>query len=541
MAIAAAESVRQSRKPGALPEALVIVALVVASLVFLLLFNNILRTYYKHVGSYSGLLAALPFLVTAAGAMLFARERYTQFVPLLRIALRSSGIGLLVYLLIEPPDFTLAVTDFHGQARYVHMAYYAAVGLAAASIFAPAFIVPVAIYIISARRLIDGISGLPSSLLDVHYMLDMAVYLTVFGLVGRRLVGSRLSLWASGERQQEIALIAFGLHLGNYFWSGIAKLLVGPYFWTWVIENRTHNLIPYALEKGALPIGHIPWLTQFAYDTTEFAITPVNIAIVAVQLFAIICVLRLLWLKVATILYDVLHVGIYVLSGILFWPWIWNNFTILLAARTQRAEISKQAQMACILTILLSNPHFGLYKAAWLAWFDVADARQLYVEAVTDQGRATVPPSFFLSHSFSVSLGYMDTSSHEGQYDHTNWNAARPYARQASSGTCPPPSPDRARVDTAEMRTARLERIHRFLRAHHAKMLEREATFGKHTYYFRMHHHPSNPYLFPKFGSLNLADVRAYDLVLESVCHDIQNGRVIKRVVGRTVEHFDVR
>jgi hypothetical protein len=530
------------RKPRELPHVLFTIGLVVASLLFIALFNSILRALYKTLAPHSELVAALPLIAAAALALLFVRERYAQFIPLLRIALRSSSIGLLVYLIAEPPDLTLSVPAFAGDAHYIEHAYYVAVAMAAVSVISPAFNIPVAVYIISTRHLSEGISGVPTSTLDIRYMVDMAVYLSVFS-IGLARIGRTLDpSFNSTAQQQNIAFVAFGLHLGNYFWSGLAKALAGPYFWTWPLENHTQNLIPYALDKGALPLGHVPWLVQFAYDAVQLLIVPLNVVIIGFQLFAIFCVLRLSWLKISTLFYDLLHVGIYVLGGLFFWPWIWNNFTILLAANSLRVSIPNHAKVACIVTILLGNPLVEFYRAARLGWFDVADARQSYFEASTDTERVRVPASFFLSHSFGVSLGYMDSAAHAGHYGHTPWNAATDYNRQITSGTCPAPSPpDASKIESEEQRKRRLEGIGRFLRAHHAKMLARQESRGKFGYYYRVHHHPSNPYLFGKFGALDLKAVRAYELVLESACYQLKEGRLIKRVVGRTVERFDVR
>ena len=53
----------------------------------------------------------------------------------------------------------------------------------------------------------------------------------------------------------------------------------------------------------------------------------------------------------------------------------------------------------------------------------------------------------------------------------------------------------------------RQARVGRFVRAHHEKMLERQAFLGPLSYYFHLHHHPSNPMLYPEFNSLKLQDI----------------------------------
>ncbi|WP_072396586.1 hypothetical protein [Hyphomicrobium sp. CS1GBMeth3] len=518
-----------------------IAGLVIVSLLSIGLFNSSVKAFYKFAATQSAAVGFLPIGAATLMAIPFLRVRGTHFIPLLRIALISSSLGMLAYLLFERPDYTLSDPAFSGAAAYIGYAYYLVVGLAVASVVFPALNIPVAIYIISTTALIAPISGIPSSTLDIRYMVDMAVYLTVFP-IGLRLIASRLGASFEQQRhQQTLAFIGFGLHLSNYFWSGVAKIVVGPYFWTWPLENKTHNLIPYAIDKGTLVFGQFPFLVDVAHSGSALMIVPLNILIVGFQLFAIACVLRRSWLVVTTLFYDLMHIGIYVLGGILFWTWIWNNFTILLAVNAFKERISQAAKAACVFTILLGNPWAGLYGSARLGWFDVADARQIYFEAVTDNGEVRVPASFFLSHSYGVSLGYVDTLPRSGHYGPSNWNTVRDYTRQLTSGTCPAPESGPAKgEETAGQREMRLAKLGGFVRAHHDKMLDRAAALGKNNFYFRIHHHPSNPYLFPEFGRLDLKDVRAYNLVIESACYQLREGQVVKRVVGRTVERFDV-
>jgi len=83
-------------------------------------------------------------------------------------------------------------------------------------------------YLSSARHMVTAISGLPMSTLDIRYMLDMAMYLAVFGIFVLK-VAPRLHPWlASTDRQGEIVGVGMGLHLANYFWSGAAAGRLSP-------------------------------------------------------------------------------------------------------------------------------------------------------------------------------------------------------------------------------------------------------------------------------------------------------------------------
>jgi hypothetical protein len=533
--------VAATRDPGRAFGWLVGPILICASVGLLVGLNNGLVRYYGQFGVRSVWWALIPVLGALVFSLLFVRVRYADFVPILRVSLRCSALGTLVYLVVEPPDFTLAFEAAAPAFEYVHKMYFAALPLAVIGLLRPSFIVPVAIYLISTRYLSEAISGYPISTLDIRYMMDMAIYLVLFAVPLVSLGGRAWHWFGSPVRQTELTFVAFGLHLGNYFWSGVAKVAIGPHLWTWVLENATYNGITYALENGTLPLGHLPWVVNALKSASQPIVAPLNLAVAGFQLFAIVCVFRISWLKIATVFYDLLHLGIYLLAGILFWPWIWNNLSILVALRGNTAPVAPTAKLACVVTILLGCPAIGLYHFAWLGWFDVSDVRRAYFEAVTTNSRVVaVPPSFFLSHSYSVSQGFMDTVPQNGHYAHTWWNSA-PYSRLLSSGSCPQPPAKVGGGETEAQRSERLDRAGRFLRAHHAKMKDREARFGHLSYYLRSHHHPSNPYLFPEFGALKLDDIAGYNLVLESACLRIVHGKPEKTVVGRTVEYFDVR
>lgn len=517
------------------------IAFAVITLVTLDIGNDLVHRFFYDPASWK---IYVPLAGASLVAAFFYKARYEDFGGLLRACLRASAAGLLVYLIIESPDYSLGVPEAARGLAYINDSYPFALVLAVAGIFRPSFVIPTVIYIASTRHLVWGVSGLPLSFLDIRYMLDMAMYLAVLGIAVVK-IGPRVHPWlAAPERQFEIVGVAMGLHLANYFWSGIAKVTIGPTPWYWAIENQTYNQIPYTIESGILPMGHIPWLSQFAYDTLSFFNTPLNAIIMLVQLFAILCVLKVSWLKITSILFDLLHIGIYVFGGLFFWPWIWNNLTIWWAARSQKQGLALQTKVACIAAIVVGAPLFQTNPAAWLAWYDVADARQIYFEAVTEDGRTVKTPSaFFGSHSYAISHGYMGHHDVEGQYTATMLASSHTLDRNERSGDCADPSSfkESKYKETEAEQLARQASLGNFLTYHHAKMLGREAAVGRGSWYFHAHHHPSNPFLYEEFNALSLENVIGYNLVLESVCHAMKDGRVEKKVLARTTEFYDVR
>lgn len=472
--------------------------------------------------------------------LVFFGVRYAVMTPLLRVATRSSALGLLVFLLVEPPDFVVADSTQVIAIQFVYSGYWLALGSAVLSTFRPSFVPAVAVYLLGTRFLCDRISGLPVSTLDIQYMLEIALFLGGFSVLLVGLAAKWMPAFGTTQRQYELAFAAFGLHLGNYFWSAIAKLTAGPHLWSWIVENPTYNSISYALENGILPIGGVPVLVMWADAVVRFLSVPLNAAILGVQLAAVICVFRVGWLKAATLAYDVLHTGIFLLGGLFFWPWVWNNVTILVAVRKRVEPIGRGAKLACLTVILLGHPGLSLVSSAWLAWFDITDARQTYFEAVLDDAStAKVPSSFFLGSSHSVGHAQMGRVPIAGQFPFL-WSASATYERFIESGACSPPGAGFEPNEPAAERDKRLKVVGDFLRANHARMLDFYATWGRWAIYARSHHLPSNPFLYEAFNRIDLSRVVGYNLVAQSICHHLKDGRLDNRVLATQKEYFDV-
>ena len=186
-------------------------------------------------------------LASLIGAVAFSSVRYRHFPRIFSLLLRSTVVGVLVYLVVEPPDFTLVNDNAAILSTYVEWGYWIALGSAVASVWRPSLIFPAALYAMSTRYVVETISGYSISTLDIVYMIEMAQFLACAACalsllswaqttsMGR--VNSVLLLIDRDRLAICLAFIAFGFHLGNYFWSGYQKLAIGPYLWSWAIEN----------------------------------------------------------------------------------------------------------------------------------------------------------------------------------------------------------------------------------------------------------------------------------------------------------------
>lgn len=316
--------------------------------------------------------------------------------------------------------------------------------------------------------------------------------------------------------------------------------MIGPAPWTWALENQTQNMLLVGLMRGVLPTGHWPGVTEALHAGLGAGVVVSNIAVLAVQLAAPVAVLRMAWLRLASLAYDALHIGIWIAGGLFFWPWVWNNISVLLAARRRfEHEIGLVPRLCCIATIGLGlGPDLG--HSARLAWFDVTEIRIPMIEARAgeDAPWVAVPVSYFLSHSYAISHGYHDRARTPGHYPPSIWGSVKSVDRLRRNGRClPPATPDRP--ETTEERAARMERFQRFIKAHHAKMADRAGWLPDHAYYLRSHHHPSNPLLHRPFNALAIPQITEYRLLTESVCLSLEGGRLRRTILKQdeTVVH----
>ena len=152
----------------------------------------------------------------------------------------------------------------------------------------PAFLLPLAYYYILWRHLIGPRTDMWVTDTDYFAMLDGLAFSTI----GALLAVTATSEWtlsrfpwlrslmqdmpAAVLRQKTAGLIwavVVGAHLGNYFCSGVAKLVAGgseP--WTWLLANPTQTAIVIGMERGDNPLATFPTLLQFSWDTiSQFA------------------------------------------------------------------------------------------------------------------------------------------------------------------------------------------------------------------------------------------------------------------------------
>ena len=132
------------------------------------------------------------------------------------------------------------------------------------------------------------------------------------------------------------------VHLSNYFYSGLGKLhLPNAGILTWVMENKTYILSANATEAHFFTLQNIlnSYSDQIYFILRLFNV-PMNFMVLLGQLVALTCLLSLRKAALITAFYDIMHVAIFVLTGIFFWKWIVLNAAFIYAFRSIRQTLA---------------------------------------------------------------------------------------------------------------------------------------------------------------------------------------------------------
>jgi len=330
------------------------------------------------------------------------------------------------------------------------------------------------------------------------------------------------------KAQDLIWACAVGAHLGSYLWSGVAKILVGgdePL--TWILQNPTQISILIGLERGDNPFAQWPGVVQLLWDGVASIAPLMNALVLGVQLLAVIAALSPAVLATLCLLYDLFHVGVYLTLGALFHFWIITNLFIARAAGSlHRTGFSTSTKVTMVLSVFLAQ---FIFSTNYLGWLDGGKLAMPHFYAHTTDGRdVPIPGNYF--GIFSYPIGHPSIfipNDHfpvligGGSDDRETWEDAL---------SCGPKVSEHQETGSFASVTDLVQRTDRLMRA-------KPGLKSHNLYYFYPHHLPSNPLAYEEFNKLTIDDIAAYVYVVDSVCLDLKDGRLVRdvRKSSRTV------
>jgi hypothetical protein len=498
----------------------------------------------------------LTFLLVCAafvGALAFSSVRYRDMSPAMRVVVR--GIGMIVFIQMSfdafgpfagPPNILF------GSGPHVLFFRYAAILAVisgAAAIWRPAFLFPLFYFYVGWRELIGAVSGVPIVATDYLGMLDGAYFCIVGVFMTVVLTSSWMmrrfpawSGWLIGPdgieafRSRTFGLLwscAVGAHLGNYFWSGMKKIAVGyPEPWTWLLQNPTENSILIGLERGDNPLAQWPAVLQLVWDGIRGGQPFMNIFVLGVQLAAPLAAISLPVLSIFCLLFDMFHIGVYLTLGALFFFWIAVNLIIVAsAARVGRENFTPAMKVVMVLTTLFG---YHAFYTNYLGWLDAAKLASPQFLAKTRDGREIpVPSNYFGIFSYTIAqTGMYIPDNHfmsrtGGNHEELeSWKEAR---------SCGPAIVEHQ--DTGVSLQSVEDLVHQTDRL----MREHPAVKDLNLYYLYPHHMLPNPWMYTAFNGLKMDDIVGYEYVIDSVCLNLRDGKLVRDVRKRSIFPIDVR
>ena len=183
--------------------------------------------------------------------------------------------------------------------------------------------------------------------------------------------------------------LALTIHASNYFIPGVAKIEISPNGWEWAFTNEINNLFISAHING--------W---FGFLTEERSLQIVNylnhidILFTLSNMFIQLGAIFLLYNRRVSLwmfsIFELFHIGIMFMSGIIFWQWVILNLGFLYAIKHLSKENIKflynRKMFAVFVVIVALSPI--IYRPFIFAWWD-SNFNTIYdVYIVTDDNKS---------------------------------------------------------------------------------------------------------------------------------------------------------
>lgn len=166
-------------------------------------------------------------------------------------------------------------------------------------------------------------------------------------------------------------LLALSLHASNYFIPGISKIEISPNGWEWIFLNQLSNLFVSSFINGWLGFLDQNTIINISYliDKVEFLFSPISVLIEISAIMLLIHKRASIFLIVG---FQLLHLGIFLASGIFFWSWMIVNFGLIFILRKLPEDtldfLYLKKNKALFIFLVVLSPL--IYQPSALAWWD---------------------------------------------------------------------------------------------------------------------------------------------------------------------------
>lgn len=220
--------------------------------------------------------------------------------------------------------------------------------------FIPVFLVQALLY---RSQFNYPIGGFP--FYDKRVLFDLLILVYAFLLLQR---------W-KGISIQSYWLMVIGLVGGNYFTTGLAKLLVSPHGTEWLLENRLSWLFQNATTRGWMNVldeAQVQSVSSFL----EMMSIPFQLIVLVLELGALFLLLRRRWSMVLLASLIGMHIVIFLTGSMLFWKWMAIDMLLIFwwwkgPKQLYESLLTRPIRIASIILIFGSVLWFKTYRIGW--------------------------------------------------------------------------------------------------------------------------------------------------------------------------------
>ena len=220
----------------------------------------------------------------------------------------------------------------------------------------------------------------PKDYVNVKPLLEILILFSVFMFVKK--FYTKFSILS-------FLIVVISFHAANYFIPGLGKIELSEHYIDWVWVNDLGNILIAKYSQG--------WLSEFvSIETIQMVVSWLSTFTIPMQIFAftiqVIVLFVLIKKRFAIILFasfELLHLGIFMASGIFFWRWILLNLAIVYVISKINSDDIKRVfnykvMLLSIPFIFLGNSFFHSYK---LAWYDTPLNNFYQIYTITEDGK----------------------------------------------------------------------------------------------------------------------------------------------------------
>ena len=499
---------RLSFKDNTITAAIIVI---LASCIGMFVLKGAIR--YEPIHGFLPLITAVYTIVP----LLFIGVKYVEGLGSFNILLRGAMASILFYIAVNYQGYIPENALDRGYLDYYKWFAFAA---GVVSLWRPALAVIPACYVMHAKQIVSINYGLFITSTDYLVVIEVILFCAC------AMMGLALWQWLTGYRFKSdtsnplwiIFIFALGSHFGNYFFSGIQKLILDPFEpWSWLL-NETYNLPAAWGGSGQVPISHLGVIYEWAFWFLKTFVLEFNIATLGLQLLALVVFFRRWAMVLLTFFFDCMHVAIFIFSGVFFWKWILLNAVLIASCKAfPQAKPDKAFVIAGMIGVLFSQVFF---TTKWLGWYDTRTFEHEYYVAVTDDGQEfKVPSNFFMAASVNVAQQRVTDEGETMTPYRTHNIALTPEHRDLGNGCTYPIK------DEPEISDKTFAEIEKFVMHTHIYQMERANENGVYLYDLYPHHIWSNPWEYTEFANLDKRTIKSFKYVMDVKCIEYPEGQ----------------